>query len=144
VLPSGLINRFVSASHLLQSGQPEFGQRVVATFMREGHFARHLRRMRALYARRRMALAAALTDAFGAGITITLQGGGMHLLARFALDVPDTELASRAVRAGLAPTPLSQLCLRPRGVQGLLLGFTNVAETQAAPLAQRLVAALRG
>jgi GntR family transcriptional regulator/MocR family aminotransferase len=142
VLPSGLVDRFAAANHLLQGGQAELSQRVVAAFMREGHFARHLRRMRALYSRRRAALAAALEDAFGASVSITLQDGGMHLLARFALDVADTELAGRAMRAGLAPTPLSQLCLRPPHDQGLLLGFTNVAEDQAVPLAQRLAAAL--
>jgi GntR family transcriptional regulator/MocR family aminotransferase len=144
VLPAGLVDRFASASHLLQGGQPELSQRVVAAFMREGHFARHLRRMRALYARRRAALAGALGDAFGEGIAITLQSGGMHLLARFGGDVPDGELAARAVRAGLTPTALSQLCIRPRVDQGLLLGFTNVAEDQAATLARRLAAALVG
>jgi GntR family transcriptional regulator/MocR family aminotransferase len=86
----------------------------------------------------------ALGDAFGEAITITLQGGGMHLLARFAGDVPGTELAARAVRAGLAPTPLSQLCVRPRVDQGLLPGFTNVAELQAEPLARQLATALLG
>ncbi len=143
-LPSGLVDRFASASHLLQDGEPELSQRVLATFMREGHFAWHLRRMRALYARRRAALAGALGDAFGEAITITLQGGGMHLLARFAGDVPDTEPAARAVRAWLTPTPLSQLCVRPRADQGLLLGFTNVAELQAEPLAWQLATALLG
>jgi GntR family transcriptional regulator / MocR family aminotransferase len=142
VLPSGLVDRFAAASQLLQGGQAELSQRVVAAFMREGHFARHLRRMRALYARRRAALAAALEDAFGTNVSISLQGGGMHLLARFALDVADTELAARAMRAGLAPTPLSQLCVRPRREQALLLSFTNVAEDQAVALARRLVAAL--
>jgi len=142
VLPAGLVDRFAAASHLLQGGQAELSQRVVAAFMREGHFARHLRRMRALYARRRAALAAALEDAFGARIAITLQGGGMHLLARFALDMDDTELAARAMRAGLVPTSLSQLCVRPRRDQALLLSFTNVAADQAPSLARRLAEAL--
>jgi GntR family transcriptional regulator/MocR family aminotransferase len=143
VVPSGLIDRFAVASHLLQFGQPELPQRVASAFMLEGHFARHLRRMRTLYARRRAALTAALIDAFGDAVAITLQGGGMHLLGRFASGVPDTELAARAVRAGLAPTPLSQLCFQPRVDQALLLGFTNVAETQAMALAHQLAAALR-
>ena len=144
VVPTGLAGRFTAASHTLQAGQAELGQRTVAAFMREGHFARHLRRMRALYARRRTALAAALTEAFGDAVAITLQSGGMHLLARFGLGVSDTELAARAAHAGLAPTPLSQLYLRQRGDQGLLLSFTNVAEDEAAPLARQLAVALRG
>jgi GntR family transcriptional regulator/MocR family aminotransferase len=144
VVPIGLVGRLAAASHTMQAGQSELGQRTVAAFMREGHFARHLRRMRGLYARRRTALAAALTEAFGEDVAITLQSGGMHLLARFRLGVRDTELAARAVRAGFAPTPLSRLYLRPRGDQGLLLSFTNVAEDEAAALARRMAAALRG
>jgi len=142
VLPWGLLDRFASASLLLQGGQPELGQRVVAAFMQEGHFARHLRRMRTLYGRRRAAAASALAEAFGPRLQLTLQGGGMHLLARFAGDVPDEELAARAARAGLAPTALSSLRLRTGGDQGLLLGFTNVMEDQALPLARRLAAAV--
>jgi GntR family transcriptional regulator/MocR family aminotransferase len=119
-------------------------QRVVAAFLREGHFAWHLRRMRALYTRRRAALAGALGDAFGEAITITLRGGGMYLLAQFGGNVPHTEPVARAVRAGLTPTPLSQLCVRPRTDQGLLLWLTNVAELQAEPLARQLATALLG
>jgi GntR family transcriptional regulator / MocR family aminotransferase len=96
VLPSGLADRFASASHLLQGGQPKLSQRVVAAFLREGHFAWHLRRMRALYTGRRAALAGALGDAFGEAITITLRGGGLYLLARFGGNVPHTEPVARS------------------------------------------------
>jgi GntR family transcriptional regulator/MocR family aminotransferase len=143
VVPPGLIERFAAGSGLLQLGQPDLGQHVVATFMREGHFARHLRRMRALYAARRAALAAALTETFGERIALRLQGGGMHLLVRFDTDISDTMLATRAAAAGMAPTALSQLAAGPSQDQGLLLGFTNVAEQQALPLVRRLAEALR-
>jgi GntR family transcriptional regulator/MocR family aminotransferase len=142
VAPARLVKRLAASAQRLQSGQSVFAQRVVAAFMRDGHFARHLRRMRTLYGARRAALAAALQDAFGETVSVTLQRGGMHLLARFAGDVPDTELASRAERDGLAPTALSQLCLRRRDQQGMLLGFTNVPEEQAKALVKRLAAAL--
>jgi GntR family transcriptional regulator/MocR family aminotransferase len=142
VAPVRLARRLATSAQQLQSGQSDLAQRMVVAFMRDGHFARHLRRMRALYGARRAALAAALQGAFGETISVTLQRGGMHLLARFAGEAPDTELAARAERDGLAPTALSQLCLRRRDQQGLLLGFTNVAEEQAEALAKRLAKAL--
>jgi GntR family transcriptional regulator/MocR family aminotransferase len=142
VAPARLLKRLAASAQQLQSGQSDLAQRVVAAFMRDGHFARHLRRMRALYGARRAALATALQATFGEAVSVTLQRGGMHLLARFASDIADTELAERAACAGLAPTALSPVCLRRRDQQGLLLGFTNVAEEHAAPLSERLAKAL--
>ncbi len=142
VAPARLLKRLAASAQQLQSGQSDLAQRVVAALMRDGHFARHLRRMRALYGARRAALATALQGTFGEAVSVTLQRGGMHLLARFASDMADTELAARAACAGLAPTALSQVCLRRRDQQGLLLGFTNVAEEHATPLSERLAKAL--
>jgi GntR family transcriptional regulator/MocR family aminotransferase len=142
VVPDELAKAFLRASRLLQAGQPVLEQRVVAAFMAEGHFTRHLRRMRALYATRRQALAAALTETFGARVSIELQAGGMHLLARFTDADDDTVLARRAAAAGLAPTALSSLAIAHDCGQGLLLSFTNVPEAEAPAVVRRLAEAI--
>ena len=143
VVPDELAEAFLRAARLLQHGQPALPQRVVAAFMAEGHFARHLRRMRALYGARRKALAEALIATFGDGVSVELQAGGMHLLARFPGAADDGTLARRAALAGLAPTALSSLAVGHDCGQGLLLGFTNVPEAEAGGLVRRLAAALR-
>jgi len=142
VVPDELADAFRRASRQMQSGQPLLEQAVTADFLAEGHFARHLRRMRALYASRRKALAAALQAAFGTGIQLELADGGMHLLARFPDGPDDGTLARRAAAAGLAPTALSSLSVAHDCGQGLLLSFTNIAESEAPALAARLAAAL--
>jgi GntR family transcriptional regulator / MocR family aminotransferase len=142
VPPAPLLPPLLAAARTLQAGLPVLEQRVVAAFMNEGHFARHLRRMRSLYAARRAALAAELGQAFGPRLTLALQAGGMHLLARLADAPPDTELVRRAAASGLAPTALSQQSMTGRAGDGLLLGFTNVPEATARALAQRLAAAI--
>ncbi len=144
VVPDELSEAFARASRLASLGLPSLEQRVVAAFMAEGHFARHLRRMRALYSARRQALVVALTDAFGDRVTLELESGGMHLLARFPGAADDGTLARRAAAAGLAPSTLSALTLGHDCGQGLLLGFTNVPEEMAEPLVQRLAAAIEG
>ena len=48
--------------------------------MIEGHFARHIRRMRQLYAERRAALAEALASTLPERLRVELQAGGMHLI----------------------------------------------------------------
>ena len=88
VPPAPLLPRLLGAARTLQAGLPALEQRVVAAFMTDGNFARHLRRMRSLYGARRTALAAALEHAFGPRLDLTLQAGGMHLLARLADAAP--------------------------------------------------------
>jgi GntR family transcriptional regulator/MocR family aminotransferase len=142
VVPPELESAFLRASRLLTTGSPGLEQKVVAAFMRNGHFARHIRRMRMLYAERRRCLAAALTAAFGDRVTVELAAGGMHLLARFPGAEDDSVLGKRAGLAGLAPSVLSSLTMAHDAGQGLLLSFTNVAPADAGALVSRLAAAI--
>ena len=144
VVPESLIGAFTQAAHTWSNGCPQITQAVVADFIREGYFSRHLKKMRLLYARRRAMLVAALTKAFGDAVRIDLQSGGMHLIARFdPRHGSDTELAHRAQRAGLNCQPLSARGTAAFGDEGLLMGFTNIGSSaQAQQLAAKLRAAL--
>jgi len=144
VVPDALTDAFLRASRLLNCGQPMLEQRAVAAFMEQGHFGRHLRRMRSLYADRRQALAVALRAAFGERIVLELEAGGMHLLVRFPGMQDDGAVVRRALAAGLAPTALSGLSMAHDCGQGLLLGFTNVPEAEAVSLVARLAQAVAG
>jgi GntR family transcriptional regulator/MocR family aminotransferase len=142
VVPDELSEAFLRAGRLLVGGPAALDQRVAAAFIERGHFARHLRRMRGLYAERRRALAAALAARFGDGITVELAAGGMHLLARFPGAAEDGVLARRAAGAGLAPTALSSLALAHDCGGGLLLGFANLPVDEAPAMVDRLAAAI--
>ena len=142
VVPPELVDAFQRASRLLTAGLPSLEQRVAASFIEQGHFARHIRRMRGLYAERRKALASALTAAFGDTVTIELEAGGMHLLARFPGAANDSVLVRRAAKAGLAPTALSSLTLAHDCGQGLLLGFANLPAEAAGDAVRRLAEAV--
>ena len=142
VVPARLVGRFAEATSRFSAGSGALEQRVVASFMAEGHFARHLKRMRSLYAARRAALAAAMADVFGDRLEIGLQSGGMHLLAYPRGDAPDTDLADLAERHGLAPAPLSAHSIAARCRPGLLLSFTNIPEAQAPSAARSLFGAI--
>ena len=139
VVPDVLLETMTRAARLITRGPPLLEQSVTAAFMAGGHFARHVKRMRGLYQRRRAALAEALAGHF----PVELAPGGMHLMVRLAKGVDDQDAARRAWAAGLAPTALSGLAIAHEPGQGLLLGFTNVGEADAAELVERLVAAVR-
>jgi GntR family transcriptional regulator/MocR family aminotransferase len=142
VAPARLVQRFSEAAPLFSAGCGRLEQAVVARFMVEGHFARHLKRMRGLYGTRRAALAEALGEVFGNRLQISLRSGGMHLLARHSPDIPDTKLVRLAERRGLAPAALSAHMLVAECAPGLLLSFTNVPECRAQGIAQDLLQAI--
>ena len=112
--------------------------------MTEGHFARHVKRMRDLYAARRQALGAALSVVFGTDIKVDLKPGGMHLIVRFGDGVRDVKLAKLAQSGGLAVEALSSRGLTHACGQGLLLGFTNIAEADAMNICRQLERAIGG
>ena len=138
VVPPELAAAFNRAARLMNLGQPTLEQGVVAAFMQKGHFARHIRRMRILYADRRRALAQALEAAFGTQARVEMAAGGMHLLLRFAHPVDDTALTKKAIAVGLAPASLSSQAIAHDCGQGLLLSFTNIPAEAAPAMVARL------
>jgi GntR family transcriptional regulator/MocR family aminotransferase len=142
VIPNELLGAFHRAARLLTNGLPPLEQRVLATFIRDGHFARHVRRMRLLYAERLRELTKALQTSFADRIEVPPTQGGLHLLARFPALQDDITLAKNAAKSGLCPTALSSLTVAHDGGQGLLLSFANVAMNEADDLAARLAAAI--
>jgi GntR family transcriptional regulator/MocR family aminotransferase len=136
VVPLSEVDRFCQAAELFAPSSSLLDQMVVADFMTEGHFARHLKRMRRLYAARRDALVSALRTIFGDRLALDVPPGGMHLIGRFPGHRNAIALAKRAQREGLAPL---SVCLHGHPSEfALLLSFTNVPAEQATREAQRL------
>ncbi|MBD1589730.1 PLP-dependent aminotransferase family protein [Pseudomonas typographi] len=136
------VGAFAHQADRLHNHCPYVLQATVAAFLSEGHFARHLNKMRTLYARRRQWLVDALRQQLGARLWADPQAGGMHLLAGLN-DGGDIDLAQRAAAAGLAVGSLSRWYLQAPARQGLLLGFTNIASAdQASAQVLRLAKAI--
>jgi len=142
VLPEDLVAACTRANLRRGFGASTLAQRVVAAFLVEGHFARHVKRMRDLYAARRKALGAALSAVFDECIEVELKPGGMHLIVRCSNGADDIRLAKLAQAAGLAVEPLSTRAVAHPCGRALLLGFTNVDETEAMNLCRRLEGAI--
>lgn len=142
VVPEHEIHAVTRICEFLYRGNSLLPQQVVSDFMVEGRFPRHIGRMRSLYADRREVLAAALIKKFGSKIDVSLDAGGMHLLARFGGTGTDVDWATSARAVGLAPAPLSPWCIRA-SEQGLLIGFTNASSEASQRLAHLLKQALK-
>jgi len=143
VAPVSAVARFQAASYNLNAGCPYLFQAGIADFIAEGHFSRHLKKMRLLYAERRAVTSRVFQEKLGDRIRIDLQPGGLHILAKLADHEDDVMLAAHARTAGLAVHPLSRWYINAKPRQGLLLGFANVAdETDAIRLVLKLKQAL--
>jgi GntR family transcriptional regulator/MocR family aminotransferase len=130
VVPPELVARFAAVRAATDDFPPTFVQMVLADFIREGHFARHLRRMRTLYRERRAALVEAIAGELGGELVVAEGEAGMHLVATFANRRDDREVSARAARHGLWAMPLSSCYAGTASRHGLVLGFsgTDVAE----------------
>lgn len=127
VAPVELVSGFVTARRFIDVHVPLLEQLVLADFIAEGHFARHLRRMRLLYRERCDALVGALRQELGDLLAVDVPEAGMHLVAWLPPDMSGKQVAQRASEYGLHILPISPTVLptHPQGSRrdGLLLGF---------------------
>src|SRR5215470_2253527 len=123
VIPEDLVERFAAVRYGMDISPPHFFQAVLTDFMREGHFARHIRRMRQLYAERRRALVDAIKEEFSSALRITGDDAGLYLAVILPKGLCDQELAARAARQRLWLQPLSPAYLGADRRQGFILGF---------------------
>jgi GntR family transcriptional regulator/MocR family aminotransferase len=130
VIPTDLIDRFVTIRRAMDIGPPSFHQDVLADFINEGHFARHIRRMRVLYRERRNSLVDCIRKELGAMVELLGDEAGMHVTLTIRNGCRDLEIAERAVRQNLWVWPLSPFFMGKAPRQGLILGFGS------APLAE--------
>lgn len=143
VIPEQQVARFEQAASGFFEGMAEMTQSIVSNFMHEGHFSRHIHRMRRLYAERREMAAAGLAKVLGQHLQIDPQPGGMHLLLRLSNPADDVAIAARMRKNGLYSHALSSWCSGAVAEKGLLIGFTNIqSQAQAEEIGRRILALL--
>ncbi len=126
-IPSDLIERFVTVRLNMDLGAPGFMQLVLADFIEEGHFSRHLRRMRLLYRERRSVLLDSLRSELGIDVSVSGEQAGLHVSVTLPPEFDDHELSERAARIKLWLVPLSSSYLKRPAPNGFILGFSNTS-----------------
>jgi GntR family transcriptional regulator/MocR family aminotransferase len=142
VVPPGLVDAFVAAKALVDRHTPLIEQAVLADFIAEGHFARHVRRTRVLYAERQEALVAATRELAGL-LDVRPAEAGMHLVGWLPRGADDRAVAQRAAAHGVDAPALSAYALLRQQRGGLLLGYAAFDVGQIREGVRRLAAALR-
>jgi GntR family transcriptional regulator / MocR family aminotransferase len=129
VVPPGLVNAFEGARALADRHPPVPEQAILAEFVAEGHFARHLRRMRRLYAERQQALVDAAKGELAGLLEVRPSGAGLHLVGRLPDGADDAEVSVRLAAGGVEAPPLSAHRFSSSGTPGLVLGYAAFDET---------------
>jgi len=131
ILPPLLVEPFLKVRRLVDFHLPVLEQAVLADFMAEGHYTRHLRRMRTLFAERRSALLAALADL---PLDLHAPEVGSHCVGWLPAGMDGLRLLHQAAAHDLNLWLLSSYTIEPMAREGLVIGYGDhgAEEMQAA------------
>jgi len=123
VVPKDLMEAFSTARDATDQFSSTLYQAALADFIRQGHFARHIRRMRMLYIERRTALVETIRQRLSDKLTVIGAEAGMHLVTLLSRGVDDVAISLRAAEIGISAMPLSSCYAQSPLVGGLILGY---------------------
>src|SRR5256714_7105030 len=144
VMPEDLIAPFTAARHLADRQSSSLLQALMTEFILGGHFARHLKLMRGVYAERQGFLVEQAARHLGGLLEIRPQGCGMYLTAALPPRRSDRAVAEALAAAGVGALPLSALTLATPRPPALVLGYAGHSEAAIARAVERMAAALAG
>lgn len=138
VVPADLVDRFSAVRRSMDIFPPYLYQEVLADFISQGHFARHIRRTRLIYSERRNALVSAIRNEFGTELEVVGAEAGMHVVVRLPKGLRDREISARAADQNLWLWPLSSSYLSEQARQGFILGFGSTPAEEMPEAVRRL------
>jgi GntR family transcriptional regulator/MocR family aminotransferase len=138
VMPPDLVQRFTAIRFAIDLCPPHIYQAVLADFINEGHYARHIRKTRLLYGERRSALISALKAELDFPVDVQGAEAGMHIVMKPKKLIQDEEIARRAAGQKLWLWPLSTCCINKPASQGFILGFAATEPKEMREAVRRL------
>jgi GntR family transcriptional regulator/MocR family aminotransferase len=126
VLPHRLVEPFLAARSVVDRYPPVLDQAVVCDFMVEGYFGQHIRRMRELYAERRLTLMDAAKRELQGLMELDDLPAGLHTNGWFQWNISDLKVVEAALAAEIEVMPLSKFGIGRYIPNGLMLGFATI------------------
>jgi GntR family transcriptional regulator/MocR family aminotransferase len=140
VVPADLVHHFVAVRQAMDIFPAYLHQEVMADFILEGHFTRHIRRMRQIYKERRTILAECLAHEFPVEEGYEVHGveAGMHLTMTLPQGMNDVEISAGAAEEGLWLWPLSPRYTSSAPRHGFILGFGSTLPAEIPKAVRRM------
>jgi GntR family transcriptional regulator/MocR family aminotransferase len=142
VIPSDLVDHFAAIRHAMDVSPPHLYQAVLAAFINEGHFSRHIRRMRLAYGERREVLVTSIQKELDSVLQVQGAEAGLHLAVTLPKGYRDRMISARAALQNLWLWPLSPSYLGKNARQGFILGFGGTTAKEIPQAVRRLRAVL--
>jgi GntR family transcriptional regulator/MocR family aminotransferase len=130
VVPMDLISVFRTAKAVTNRHAQLLDQAVLCDFISEGHFGRHLRRMREVYSERLSVLLKSARQRLAGLLEVSTIEAGLQTVGWLHSDIDDEKAAQAAAARQVEVIPLSWYERGRPKLKGLQLGFaaTNPAE----------------
>jgi GntR family transcriptional regulator/MocR family aminotransferase len=126
VVPPHLVEHVAAVVSVTSRHAPLLEQAVLCDFMTEGHFGRHLRRMREIYAERLSTLVESARERMAGLLDISGVEAGLQTAAWLHPGLQGESVALAAAERGVEVIPLSRYCERAVSREGLQLGFAAI------------------
>jgi GntR family transcriptional regulator / MocR family aminotransferase len=130
VVPEELVRAFRIARSFIDRHAPTLDQAVLTEFIDEGHFGRHVRKMRQLYSERAQLLAEEAHRRLSGLLDVEHAQSGMCAVAWLKARITEKELARRAEQARLEIFPISSCVRKYEQKPALLLGFAGCSANE--------------
>ncbi len=130
VVPPDLVEVFAAARALIDQHGPLVNQVVLAAFISEGHYERHVRRMRTLYRERQELIMHEIDKHLKGVLEVQESDSGMHAVGWLPPEMDDKLISDHAAAHGLRVAPVSKYSVNQLPRNGLLLGYTAFNERQ--------------
>ena len=142
VLPESLLGPFVQAMELVDRGAPTLTQAAVADFINEGHFERHLRRLRKEYGQRRRVLVQGLERNLTELVGYSPVEAGLHVMLYLRADLDEEEVVRESALSGVGVYPGKAYHFGSSASPSILLGYSGLSRAEIEEGVGRLSKAL--
>ena len=126
VVPLELIDKFAAARYTTDRHSAVIDQAILCDFITEGHFGRHIRRMRELYASRLAVLRESVQRRLGEFLTIPETEAGVNTVGWLGNGINAEVVSQAAAERNVEVIPINRFALEKQTAEGLLLGFGAV------------------
>ncbi|WP_020678013.1 PLP-dependent aminotransferase family protein [Geopsychrobacter electrodiphilus] len=132
VLPQSLLATYRSLFQTFFSSVSQLEQRTLTKFMEEGHWVRHIRRMRSINKKKHDSMLLAVNKHFGSLAEIVGQGAGLHIVLQLpGTSFSEKEIIRRTEQKGIRLFPFSWTCATGEpDTTKLMLGFGGLTTSE--------------
>jgi len=143
VIPDALMNLFCLAKKQIDSQCSYLEQVALSLFIQEGHYARHVRKVRRTCFERQQALIHAIQTYLADILTIQPTDSGIHLLCWLNPDWTEQQFIACCLKVNLAVQPLSRYCQTDYSQSAVLFGYAAHSPDEIWSNIQKLAEAIK-